>query len=479
MTESDQSTSRYVGFDVPQIRGLVTGLRAAATSAPTLHQDVAAVLADADEDTDGPVTTSPGLENVMVSVFGIPLHAPGALAGPLDEIADSSGRRCDHLEELKDLEQDGITVDPSLAFLDESLPDRADADEAVEAIEGLDGKDFGTNGNRDDLRDIASTLKGLSSAELNWVLNDLSVEDRQRLSELVGNTDDSGLNPFDHNGLPHHERLDLGGALLSKATPGQWSMLTQMFPGVHPPFDPGDDNKKGATIDGVTWDVPKPPVPLFDDGVSADDISQGGVGDCWFLASVVGVAGRDPQAIREGIKQNPNGTVSVRLHDSDGAAHWVTVSPELPLDENGNPAGAGGTDELWVAYYEKAFATFYDQDNDGHTGSYRAIEGDFTDKAGPYLTGRPSEDLDVDFDEVRESYEDGKVIVAGTPGEKKVEDKFKDGYVTGHAYVVDGFTDDGKIILRNPWGTAYPKLEMTPEEFEKYFSSAGSFPTRD
>ena len=472
-----QISSRYVGFDVPQIRSLIRGLQGAAASIPTLHRDIAAVLTDADEETAGPATESPELQQVMFNILGMPLFPPGNLAGSLDEIAESSGRRCDHLEELKELEQDGIIVDPSLAFLDESPPSRSDADDAVAAIEALDGKDFGINGNRDDLRTIADQLSGLSSVELNWVLEDLSAEDRQLLGDLIGNTDDSGMNPFDENGLPHHERLDLGGTLLSKATPANWDILIEMFPGLHPPFDPGDENKKGVTIDDVTWGVPDPPRPLFDDGVSPDDIKQGGLGDCWFLAPLVGMAEQDPDAIREGIKENPNGTISVRLYDSDGNAHWVTVSPELPLDENGNPAGAGGEQELWVAYYEKAFATFYDQDNDGLTGSYRAIESDYTDKAGPYLSGQPAEDIGADFDDVREAYENGDVVVTGTPGEKKVPDKFKEGYVTGHAYVVDGFTDDGKIILRNPWGSDYPKLYMTPEEYEELFSSAGSFST--
>jgi len=472
-----QQASHYVGFDIPQIRSLVRGLKGAAASSPTLHKDLAAVLADAQDDIEGPVTSSPLLQRVMINLFGMPLYPPGALSSPLDDIADSSGRRCDHLEELKELEKDGITVDPSLAFLDESAPSRADAEEALEAIRALKDKDFGVNGNRDDLRTLANTLTGLSSVELNWVLEDLSAEEREMLGDLINDTGDSGLNPFDSNGLPHHERLDLASVLLSKATPENWDILIEMFPGVQPPFDPGDDNKKGVTVDGVTWGVPDPPRPLFDNGVSPDDINQGAVGDCWFLASLVGMADQNPDAIRNNIKENPNGTISVRLYDQDGEAHWVTVSPELPLDENGNPAGVGGQQELWVAYYEKAFAAFYDQDNDGFAGSYRAIEGDYTDKAGPYLSGQPSNDIGADFDDVREAYENGEVVVTGTPGEKKVPDKFKNGYVTGHAYVVDGFTDDGKIILRNPWGSGHPKLYMTPEEYEEFFSSAGSFST--
>jgi hypothetical protein len=480
MADRDQTTSRYVGFDAPTIREMIRGMRSAAAAASPLHRDVSSVLEDAGEQLlDKPPTTSERLQRVSVSLFGMTLNPPGSLEGPLDEIAASTTRRCDQLEAMQDLEFDGISVDPSLVFADEPPPDRSNADDVLAKIRALDGKDFGTNGNRDDLRTLAADLEGLSAVELEWVLGDLSDDDRRMLGDLINGTGDSRLNPFDENGLPQHERLALAGVLLGKSTPARWDALIQIFPGVQPPFDAGDDNKKGVMVDGVRWGVPDPPMPLFLDGVSADDINQGAVGDCWFLSAVTGVAGRDPQSLQEGIKENPNGTISVRLYDSEGNEHWVTVTPELPLDEDGNPAGVSSNGELWVAYYEKAFAAFYDQDNDGLSGSYKAIEGDYTDKAGPYLTGRPADEIDADFDDVREKYDQGEVVIVGSPGEKKVEDKFKDGYVTGHAYVVDGFTDDGKIILRNPWGTAYPKLVMTPDEFERYFNSAGSFATRD
>src|SRR5690606_37927299 len=209
-----QQASHYVGFDIPQIRSLVRGLKGAAASSPTLHKDLAAVLADAQDDIEGPVTSSPLLQRVMINLFGMPLYPPGALSSPLDDIAGSSGRRCDHLEELKELEKDGITVDPSLALLDESTPSRADADEALEASRALKEKHFGVNGNRDALRSLANTSTGPSSVEFSWVLEDLSAEEREMLGDLRNATGASGLNPFDSIGLPHHERLDLASVLL-------------------------------------------------------------------------------------------------------------------------------------------------------------------------------------------------------------------------------------------------------------------------
>jgi len=92
------------------------------------------------------------------------------------------------------------------------------------------------------------------------------------------------------------------------------------------------------------------------------DVEQGDVGDCWLLSSLAEVAARDPQDIRnmftcKGTTVENGATVglySVRLFDSSGTAHYVTVDTELP--DGGGLYDHPANGVLWVALAEKAYA---------------------------------------------------------------------------------------------------------------------------
>lgn len=80
----------------------------------------------------------------------------------------------------------------------------------------------------------------------------------------------------------------------------------------------------------------------------ADDIQQGGLADCYFLASVASIAARDPGQIQSMISLR-GGQASVRLHRFDSTANaWVPctigVTNELAQysDGAGNPQGLVG-----------------------------------------------------------------------------------------------------------------------------------------
>jgi hypothetical protein len=102
-------------------------------------------------------------------------------------------------------------------------------------------------------------------------------------------------------------------------------------------------------------------------GPSADDVAQGGVRDCYFLAALAETALRSPQTIRDMFLDNADGTFTVRFFNQ-GQADYVTVNRALPVNglgefvcanryQYGQPAGAGNRDNvLWVALAEKAYA---------------------------------------------------------------------------------------------------------------------------
>jgi hypothetical protein len=138
---------------------------------------------------------------------------------------------------------------------------------------------------------------------------------------------------------------------------------------------------------------------LFLDGITADDPQQGVIGDCYLIASMAALAQRAPERIRDLIRDNGDGTVTVRFSDvskegttprevtvdlemlvrreADGSIRQVYASSQ-DRDVHGNP-------ELWPAIIEKAYAQL--------RGSFQEIgaTGGFAFDALNALTGIPSE----------------------------------------------------------------------------------------
>jgi len=106
---------------------------------------------------------------------------------------------------------------------------------------------------------------------------------------------------------------------------------------------------------------------LFRDGASHEDVTQGALGDCYFLSalSVLGnvkikdifISERDEDMER----WRKTGAFLLRFF-KNGLAEYVIVDDWLPLNAEGQPAFTkGGTDglELWPAILEKGYAKLY------------------------------------------------------------------------------------------------------------------------
>jgi hypothetical protein len=204
---------------------------------------------------------------------------------------------------------------------------------------------------------------------------------------------------------------------------------------------------------------------LFRDGVSADDVMQGYIGDCFFVAALSSVAAADPKAIENCIKDNGDGTYTARFFSKgpDGKLKpsYVRVDGDIPSRDPSQRFYAGDRDssELWVSLIEKAYASW--------KGGYEAIgEGGFPAEAMTEITGRESSYYDVKengpevtFD-LLESALKSKVPVAAETFGKKREAMYEGTGVHGnHTYAVVGTSvENGEkfVQLRNPWGFSEP-----------------------
>jgi hypothetical protein len=195
--------------------------------------------------------------------------------------------------------------------------------------------------------------------------------------------------------------------------------------------------------------------PLFaSTGPTADDIGQGYVGDCWYLATLASIAKTNPNAIRQAVVELGDGTYAVQFATASGAKAFVRVDADLPTASWGGMlyADLGAQKSLWVAIMEKAYACY----RDGGLASYADLDGGWMDEAFGDLGYASNAIWDVSngddlLQRISDELSAGKAvtIAINTP---------KNGapVVGSHAYTVVSVDTDGQgnrtLVLRNPWG---------------------------
>ena len=251
-----------------------------------------------------------------------------------------------------------------------------------------------------------------------------------------------------------------------------------------PEFGPNETSLWEGTpeIDDIEWkrvhDISKE-ARLFIKGHSEDDVRQGHIGDCWFVASVACLALQDSfvkKVIPSYEKQELNsedycGALLFRFHRF-GEWMEVVVDDYLPT-RNGKLVFMFGKNpnEFWAAFLEKAYAKL--------AGCYGALSGGASADALNDLTGGLSQK--IDFYDVGRSFSDrvkvykqlqkalsrGALVGLGISmmeGEG-VEASRDNGLFAGHAYSLlrcfdlplESLGIDSKrelVKVRNPWGEA-------------------------
>ena len=327
-----------------------------------------------------------------------------------------------------------------------------------------------------EMQRLLASMRDLSPAAFDYLVMGLS---RDQLAALDEHAQMPGV-----NGLGHWGKIDFQSLFLSNVSGPMLDRLTEQWPSINPDLE-GVDGIVDGDLPMPHWGTPEnlELYELDENGnpeVSADDVDQGQLGDCWMQAKIAALAQDHPEWVTDHVEQNANGTITVVMYDDDGNAHNVTVTDELPLDDNGNPVFGGNDDGAnWASYYEKAFAIASDHGSDGESG-YGGIEGGSTSAEADLMTGNDAGDIDNEggflgigdhksMDDIREQFENGEAVVVSTTGDDKEQNE---AYVSNHAFYVKGFTDDGKIILGNPWDDGEPDLKLTEDQFNEYIDGA-------
>ncbi|KAH9519602.1 hypothetical protein Btru_003120 [Bulinus truncatus] len=234
---------------------------------------------------------------------------------------------------------------------------------------------------------------------------------------------------------------------------------------------PPEEDVHGGNI---KWKRPKDLVqnPEFIvDGADRNDLDQGELGDCWFIAGAAVLATNHRKQFERVVpidqsfdKVNYTGMFRFNIW-------WYGDWTEVIIDDY-LPSVRGeliycrndeSLNEFWPCLLEKAYAKLH--------GSYEGLEGGFTQDAMVDLTGGISEFIDLSdkkkipnnlFHLLCTSYTMKTLMgaaIAPPDGATRNEIELSNGLICGHAYSITGFKEIqlrpaivDLVRLRNPWG---------------------------
>lgn len=202
-----------------------------------------------------------------------------------------------------------------------------------------------------------------------------------------------------------------------------------------------------------------------------EDIDQGRLGDCAFLAALGGTFQRSREGsastvrsplIEEMILDNGDNTYTMRFYDN-GTPNWVTVDRRLAID-NGQLLGAranGSADPnnpdnvLWAPLVERSYAQWREW-REGAPGFNLIGNGDWPVNPIRYLTGRPASQIWLESTDQSEVYDTMNAALDNTRPVAWANFFDNSVFVGGHAYTVTDvyISNNGQrqVVLRNPWG---------------------------
>ena len=222
------------------------------------------------------------------------------------------------------------------------------------------------------------------------------------------------------------------------------------------------------------WGYPEQKIVMWSGGVDPDDVSQGRLGNCYYLAAMAACAlGEDDILLKDvciedhadvgmyGVKYFLNGKwVTVVVDDrvpciEHFPGYWYPIFAS-PKEHSGQVVGEK---ELWPMIFEKAWAKLH--------LSYEATAGGQTDDAASYLSAgilksvplQQGADNGEAWDECSRilSPDDGQTFCFLSCAVRNDEhaDPSAVGLITGHAYSILKMQDVNgtKLVqVRNPWG---------------------------
>lgn len=207
--------------------------------------------------------------------------------------------------------------------------------------------------------------------------------------------------------------------------------------------------------------------------IEKEDVAQGQLGDCYFLAALAAVADAQPQRIRGRLR-----AVSPNESEVFLSKRWIPVSHKLVTSSHGGRSYVGSDSvyvnntrihELWPALYEKALVI--------NGGGYEEVEGGMV-WTGLKLLGYNTKTILplVNTNSLmrralnRALANKQPITIAFPPAIERTSTGKATGIVGSHVYAITGSPDGRRYTLYNPWGTQHPKRNLSPGDMRRLLS---------
>lgn len=256
----------------------------------------------------------------------------------------------------------------------------------------------------------------------------------------------------------------------------------QPEPAPEPKKDPAvNPNTESEHVKGASYEAIKgqPFVKgsTDDKDIAANDVTQGQLGDCYFVAALAAIAHRSPETLRQRVKDHGNGTYTVSFHEGGD----VVVDNRFPVKGGSVQFAAKGDEgategaELWVMLIEKAWAKL--------KGGYEEIRGNkikmSSTDAMQAITGKETREIkdhaamgDEELVQVLQDAQDqGWPVTLGVKNltdEAEIKACRAAGLSKNHAFAVLEVDKAGKSVkVHNPWGVEYAAT-VSVDAIKKY-----------
>jgi len=235
------------------------------------------------------------------------------------------------------------------------------------------------------------------------------------------------------------------------------------------------------------WNTTPTKVDLFPDGtVSPNDVNQHGLGNCYFDATIAGMAAQNPEAVKGMITQTGTGdppTYNVKMFDPSGKPIEVAVNGRTLYDKNGKTTNNADEQGMptWATILEKAYAKYnqiygvVSTTNDKGYGGTAA--GGWPRDVMKAFTGKTASAGAPDPAAAAQATSDKRPIVAYT-WEKTTTTSDGKTIFGGHAYtVISADPEKQTVTVRNPWGISDPNgdpngyVTMSYEDYKRIFAN--------
>ena len=252
----------------------------------------------------------------------------------------------------------------------------------------------------------------------------------------------------------------------AKLDPQAKAVLEQFLASARPKTDLADPALLKTDRTSVTWTPVAADASLYVDTISADDVAQGYIGDCYLASGISSLAAANPDVIKNAITDNKDGTYTVRFFDGVGEGGrpkkvMITVDDDVAMGGRGAQyASARDSKELWPGLLEKAYAKWkggYEKVGNGGSASdlFQALSG----KTATWSDVRDVKP-EVLFKRIQTATAGHRPVAAGTFAEDSPKANYTNTGVHGdHFYTVLGATEENGtkfVELRNPWGFSEP-----------------------